>query len=602
EPAGPRELRELAGSFNAMAADLEAARRDVEAERRRLATVIESLGDGLIVCDPDGRVLERNPRAATLVPELDPGHRLADDPGPLPPLRQALGREVEVEHGGRTLSVTAARLGPRTEDGVVFTVRDVSERARLERLKTEFVATASHELRSPLTSIKGFVELLEASPSLSDKQREFVEIILLSTNRLVDLVNDLLDVARIEAGRLAIARRPVAIREVVEEVAALMRPRVEEAGQTLELDFSPEVVAADADPERLRQIVTNLVTNAHLYTPEGGRIRVGVGPEADRRVALTVADTGRGMDAEQLSHLFDRFYRAAPASSGPSGSGLGLSIVRSLVDLHGGTIDVDSTPGEGTTFTVHLPAAQPTTEETSPRALLRGRRVMVVEDDPGIAKLIATQLEPWEVETVLVDSGEEAIARLRAESFDAVTLDILLGGMTGFEVLRAVREDPELRDTAVVVVSVFSGREALAGEWVVSKPIDADELTGALGSAMLAGRTRVLVVGRDEVRPTIAGALERLGIDHEWASSGEAAARLCEARRFEVALVDAGLPSPHDVITRLDLRGRRERRSIIVFSDGDEAPGLARLDAEPVAVETAGAAVLAALGDGATSR
>ncbi|MDP9385170.1 MAG: ATP-binding protein, partial [Actinomycetota bacterium] len=596
KPAGPVELRDLASSFNAMAGDLEGARAEIEEQRRRLATVVESLGDALVVTDADGVVEEVNPRAADLVPELEPGRSLARDPGPLPPLELALEGETQVEHGGRALSVQAARLGPERGDGVVFTVRDVSERARLERLKSEFVATASHELRSPLTSIKGFVELLGASRSLTAKQREFVEIILLSTNRLVDLVNDLLDVARVEAGRLEIHRRPTSLGGVVGEVAMLMRPRIDDARQRLELDLAPDVPSADADPARVRQIITNLLTNGHLYTPAEGRLRVSVFEDGGA-VAVAVADTGRGMDAGQVERVFDRFYPAgANPTGGPSGSGLGLSIVRSLVDLHGGSIDVESEPGRGTTFTVRLPKAT-VGDARSPRALLHGRRVLVVDDDPSIARLIATQLEPWEVETVLVASGEEAIERLRAERLDAVTLDILMRGMSGFEVLRAVREDPELRDTAIVVVSVFSGREALAGEWVVSKPIDADELTGALGSAMLAGRTRLLVVGRESIRPRIGEALDRLGIEHDWASNGPAATRLCAARRYEVALVDAGLDAPQDVVAAIELRGRREKRAVLVFSDRAGAAGLARLDAEPLGIEAAGAAVLAALGE-----
>ena len=156
-----------------------------------------------------------NPRAAELVPGLRPGTRV-DAPGsPLPPLSTALARETVIEHHGRTLAVTAAPLGSEA-DGVVWTVRDVTERARLERAKSDFVATASHELRSPLTSIKGFVELLERSPeNMSARQREFVDIILRSTDRLVELVNDLLDVARIDADNVEITRRPIDVGEAV---------------------------------------------------------------------------------------------------------------------------------------------------------------------------------------------------------------------------------------------------------------------------------------------------------------------------------------------------------------------------------------------------
>ena len=171
--------------------------------------------------------------------------------------------------------MTAALLGSET-DGVVWTVRDMSERARLERAKSEFVATASHELRSPLTSIKGFVELLERSPEgMSERQREFVDIILKSTDRLVDLVNDLLDVARIEADHVEINRRPIDVGEAVTEVTELIGPRIANKGQQLDVHIAPTLPLAMADPSRVRQIVANLVTNAHLYTHEGGRIQVG---------------------------------------------------------------------------------------------------------------------------------------------------------------------------------------------------------------------------------------------------------------------------------------------------------------------------------------
>ncbi|HVL97171.1 MAG TPA: ATP-binding protein, partial [Solirubrobacteraceae bacterium] len=467
EPSGPAELRELSAAFNSMAADLETALQRVEAGRRRLATVIESLGDGLVVCDGYSRVIEVNPRAGWLVPEVTPGVALADADGPLPPLDQALDNEVEIVHHDRTLAVTAARIGTRLEDGVVFTVRDVTERARLERAKSDFVATASHELRSPLTSIKGFVELLAAG-ELPARQREFVDIILLSANRLSDLVSDLLDVARVEAGQLEIQRRPIAVEEAVREVATLMAPRIDAKRQTLELDIAPALPGADADPARVRQIVTNLVTNAHLYTPDGGRIQVRVGASADD-VLLTVADDGRGMTPDQLERIFDRFYRGD--GHGP-GTGLGLSIVKSLVELHDGSIDVSSRPGEGTTVTVRLPRAQAAAALTEPRAALRGRRVLVIEDDPAGGRLIAAQLAPYGVDAAVVQDGEAALEALRRETFDAVTLDILLGGMDGFEVLREMRDDPELRRIPVIVVSVLAGDDALAAEWSVSKPVN----------------------------------------------------------------------------------------------------------------------------------
>jgi signal transduction histidine kinase/CheY-like chemotaxis protein len=597
KPDGPSELRELSAAFNAMAGDLESAQARLEAGRARLAAATESLGDGLVICDGRGEVVHRNPRARDLVPELAVGIRVGDEPGPLPAPAEALGAEVEVDHGGRTLAVTAARMGPGAEDGVVYTVRDTTERARLERAKSEFVATASHELRSPLTSIKGFVELLQAT-ELGHRQMEFLDIIALSTNRLVDLVNDLLDVARVEAGQLEIQRRPISVAEAVREVAALMRPRFDAHHQRLDVEIAPALPVASADPARVRQIVTNLLTNAHLYTQDGGRVTVSVGA-ADGFVLLAVADTGRGMTAEQLERVFDRFYRGDERSRAV-GTGLGLSIVRSLVELHEGTVELASEPGQGTTVTVRLPRA-PAGELLVPRAALEGRHVLVVEDEPEVARLIGEHLEPHGVRTTVSASAADALRLLRLQRFDAVTLDILLGGSDGFEVLRTLREDPGLRRTPVIVVSVMAGDQALAAEWSVTKPIDADELTDAIGSAILASRARVLVVGRETLREVVGGTLARRGVEYAWASTGSEAAQLCEERHFEVALVDAGMRSPQAALAQLDLRGRRLRRSVVVFSTGDDAPGLARMDLDPVAVEDATEAVVEALRTSAKS-
>jgi signal transduction histidine kinase/DNA-binding response OmpR family regulator len=592
EPSGPRELRDLAESFNTMAGELDAAQNRLMEERRRLAITIESLGDALVVCDAGGTVVSVNPRARELVPALEPGAGSQGPGSPLPDQGDALRGEVLVDvDEDRILAVTAAEM---EGGGYVWTIRDISERARLERLKTEFVATASHELRSPLTSIKGFVELLSRSDGLDSKQREFLDVIALSTNRLVDLVNDLLDVARIEAGQFEIHRRATDMVEAVREVTTLMEPRIADKGQELELHLPRLVPPALADPARLRQIAMNLITNAHLYTPPRGRIGVALEAE-EHSIVLTVSDDGRGMTQEEQDHIFDRFYRGADGRIAP-GTGLGLSVVKSLVDLHGGSITVESEPEKGSRFTVRIPR-QPLAEGGPlPREALRGRKVLVVEDEPEIAELIAVHLEPYEVETTIAHSGAEALDHLRRERFDAMTLDILMPGMSGFDVLERVREDPELSRISVVFVSVYSGREALAGEWTVAKPIDAEQLTDALGSAVLAGRTRVLVVGRESLQPRLEPALERLSLEHDWVTSGTTAARMCEEHRYEVALVDAGMRSPHAVLSNLDLRGRRLRRAVLVFTTGEERAGIvATLEADPVPIEEAATAVLQVL-------
>jgi signal transduction histidine kinase len=596
-PGGPRELRELGDAFNAMADDLSLARHRIEDERRRLAVTIESLGDGLIVTESESSaIVTMNPRAAELIRELSPG-RSVDEPGsPLPALSAALDREVVIDHAGRILAVTAARLGDNAASGIVWTVRDVTERARLERAKSDFVATASHELRSPLTSIKGFVELLERSPDrMSARQLEFLDIIQRSTDRLVELVNDLLDVARLEADHVEINARPIDVGEAVQELAELIGPRVAAKRQTLDTYIAPTLPLAMGDPERIRQVIGNLVTNAHLYTPEGGRIHIGV--EADRAwVKIVVSDTGIGMTPEETERAFERFYRARSGNESAPGTGLGLSIVKSLVDLHHGVIEVDSEPGRGTTFNILIPAAVAPAGEDS-LEVIQGRRVLIVDDEAEVAELIADQLAGLDAETTIARTGAEALGALRSEHYDAVTLDILMPEMDGFEVLRQIRADPDLRATPIVFVSVFSARTELSGEWVVAKPIDPAELRNVLAAAVRAGRSRVLIVAREALQATLEPSLGELGIEHQWETSGAAAARVCGERRFEVALIDVGIRNPQAVLQALDLRGRRLRRAVILFSDGESPTpsGIVNLGIEVVPVQDAAQALLSAL-------
>ncbi len=594
EPSGPRELRDLGQAFNAMGADLASATERLEQERRRLATTIESLGDALLVTEPgSSQIATVNPRATQLLPELAPGTEIGASGGPLPPLLALADGEATIEHNGRTLSVTAAALGPGQGAGTVWTVRDITERARLEQAKSDFVATASHELRSPLTSIKGFVELLSSSPGgMSDRQREFVSIILRSTDRLVDLVNDLLDVARLEADHVEINRRPTDPAEIITEVIELMGPAVSGKQQTLTSELHPSLPQALADPGRLRQVIANLVTNAHLYTPPGGRIVVGAAGDGDH-VRIWVRDSGIGMTPDQVDRVFDRFYRAVDDRAS-AGTGLGLSIVKSVVDLHGGTIDVSSERGQGTTFTVSIPAAS--AAQMAPRALeaLRGRHVLVVDDERDIAQLIADQLAPFDVQATIAADGEEALALLAREHFDAITLDIKMPNLDGMTVLTRIRETPGLEMIPVVFVSVFANRQELAGEWLVSKPIDADELRDVLGAAVSTGRTRVLVVARPELQAQVEQSLRSLQIEYQWESNGVAVARACRDRRFEVALVDVGLPTPQAVLQALNLRGRRVRRAIVLFTDGSVPvpAGIERLGLEVVPLEDVAGSLL----------
>jgi len=345
-----------------------------------------------------------------------------------------------------------------------------------------------------------------------------------------------------------------------------MQPRLLDKRQQLIVDVREPRPPALADPARVRQIVTNLVTNAHQYTAEGGTITVRLeGDGVTTRIA--VSDTGRGMSAEEVQRVFERFFRGDSDEQRAPGTGLGLSIVKSLIDMHGGTISVDSAPGRGTTFTVALPAA-PARIGGPPVPALSDRRVLVVDDEPAITELVAAQLEPLGVQTVRVHSGATALERLRRERFDAMTLDVLMPGMSGIDVLNAVRADPQLRDLPIIFVSVSSTLAQLSGQWSVPKPIDRQRLTDVLDSAINATRTRVLVVAPEAVRSELTPWLDQLGVEYRWESGAGGAALAGRQELFEVALVHADLSAAPAVLDRLELRGRRDGHAVVLFSTG----------------------------------
>ncbi len=261
---------------------------------------------------------------------------------------------ARVKVGG--LSETAA-LGTAFNEMAAELQRRAGERDQLETMKDEFVLTASHELRSPLTSVQGFAELLMLERDrLSPKQADTVEVILDNTRHLVRLLNDLLDLARSDAGRLSIKPSPIEVAALVEDPVRTMLSQTQAKGQHLTQEIQPGLPSVNADRDRMRQVLVNLLTNAHEYCPADAAINVSVTGGIDG-VRLAVSDDGPGMAADQLEHIFERFTRGdAGLTQHVGGTGLGLAISKSLVELHGGTIDAASTPGRGSTFTIWLPA------------------------------------------------------------------------------------------------------------------------------------------------------------------------------------------------------------------------------------------------------
>jgi signal transduction histidine kinase len=359
--AAERLARRTIAREEANRADL---RSSISADTRNTAILV---GAGLIA----GLVGALLLFAGLIASMRRPLERLVDAAG-----RLAAGdRSTRVEVGG--LAETAA-LGKAFNEMAAELELEASERDKLDRMKDEFVLTASHELRSPLTSVQGFAELLMMDrDSLSQRQVETVEIILDNCRHLVRLLNDLLDLARSDAGRLTIRRRPTQLTPLIEEVVRTLRAQTDGSDQALTGKIEPNLPLVEVEPDRIRQILVNLVTNAHEYSPERASIQV-TARVTDAGVEIDVIDNGPGIPAAQMEHIFERFVRGdAGLTQRVGGTGLGLAISKSLVELHGGTIGVDSEVGRGSTFRVVLPLAPAGSVEAPPtslRAIAEGPR------------------------------------------------------------------------------------------------------------------------------------------------------------------------------------------------------------------------------------
>jgi two-component system sensor histidine kinase MtrB len=296
-------------------------------------------------------------------------------------MRAPLGRLVEgarrlaggdlrtrVEVGG---PVEIATLGRAFNEMANSLERDARERDRVERMKDDFVLTVSHELRTPVTVVKGFAEMLTAQrKSLNARQYEAAEVIAESSAQLQKMINDLLDLARSDAGKLRIEPKPTPVEPLLQRVGRQMRPHFDERGQRFTVSAEKDLPEIEADADRIAQVLANLLTNANKYAQKGAQVQLAATRVGDE-IEFAVADDGPGLGEEELDHVFDRFWRAqADETQEVGGTGLGLAIAKSLVELHGGAISANSTQGEGATFRFVLPIAkdgQPTRTEPASR-------------------------------------------------------------------------------------------------------------------------------------------------------------------------------------------------------------------------------------------
>lgn len=352
---GPRELASLSVDVNAMAARVDDLVRDLTDERDRTAAIIASLAEGVLAVDGHGRMVLANEVAREFL-HLGSGDVTGRE---LPPSKTAL-LSTRDEHvlelpGGRMVAALAVPLGQGEGEGSIITLRDVTSEQRLAQARRDLVANVSHELKTPVTGIRGLQELIAQGDHAPDEQAELIALIGVEVARLERLVEEQLELARLDAGEMRLELAPTDLAAVAERALGPRRPLAQEDG--IELVAGPPAPGVDpvalADTVRVEQVILILVDNALAHTPRGGRIGVTVHGDAEW-ARLTVRDTGEGIPAEDQAVIFDRFYRRDDSRTRP-GTGLGLAIARGIMRAHGGGIEVQSAPGRGSAFTITLP-------------------------------------------------------------------------------------------------------------------------------------------------------------------------------------------------------------------------------------------------------
>jgi len=363
-------------------------------------------------------------------------------------VRSVAGGSRELGQLGEAFGTLAAAVAER-ELGLRDDIRQLKE---VERLKTEFVSTVSHELRTPLTAIRGALGLVLAGTTgvIASKTRDLLQIGLQNTERLIRLINDILDVERIESGHLFVRREPCELAEILRTTVESLRTVAMETHVSLVIEAQESVVVT-GDPDRLVQVFTNLISNAVRFSPRGESVTVTL-RTTPTSVVVFVSDRGPGIPLEFRKRIFGKFQQADPAGAS-GGAGLGLAIVRAIVERHGGSIRFDSAPGHGTTFITEFPYTAPSASEASANAA--DHRLLLVDDDRDMLSVLRSLCETVGAVTA-VGSPEEAWRALTSTPYDAIVIDPSSPGSPGVDLVLRVRELPVYADVPVLV---FSARE-----------------------------------------------------------------------------------------------------------------------------------------------
>ncbi|HXW01405.1 MAG TPA: GAF domain-containing protein, partial [Anaerolineae bacterium] len=576
------------------------------AEAAKNQAILKGITDGVLVLDTKRNIVLVNPKAAEIfgvraeMLENRPVQQSLGQPDPsgepkLPylfyqRLLKALiaieagdsSAEFRVEAAGKVVAVTLVPviLGPEEQPSIIAVLRDISREVEIDRIKNEFISTVSHELRTPMTSIKGYADLLVSGTSqvgeLNPTQRRFVQVIQSNANRLSELVNDILEISRIETGRIKLELESLDLIKLINEVAVSFEGQMVKKAMNLSLNLPETLPNVYADRARVTQVLVNLIGNAWQYTPEGGHITIHARVADDNFVQIDVEDTGIGIVEKDIQFVFDRFFRSERTEvQVVDGTGLGLSITKMFVEILGGKIWVKSQLDVGTTFSFTLPleidlnassASGPFDESEARRD--QGQ-LLLIEDNPAVVNLLKPQLENVGYQVIVANDGGKALsfARQAHSTLQLIILNLLLKKSDGFSLLEQLKEDEATADIPILISSFTAGdkNQGLALEVVdyiatsfeeaqilesvklalTATPADTQETDSATEAltAQRNGVNHILVVDDDQATVEwLKDALDASGYKVQRAFNSQQALDVATGSKPDLVLIDLKMP------------------------------------------------------------
>ncbi len=606
-----REDREMMATVETVCASIgqfmarSAQESRLEELNRQKESILNSVADGIFGTDSAGRIVFVNPAAANMlgahafdligrtvhsvVHEERKGREKCSDQcrtGRAFLVREGTsGQDVFYRKNGASFPVEFS-VTPMVEHNVavgsVLSFRDISQRYALDRMKDEFVSTVSHELRTPLTSIRGSLGLLATGllGEMGEKASNLLRIAVTNSDRLVRLINDILDLERMQSGRAPLTYRACDLDDLAKQAIDAMNPMAEAAKVQMLLESGPMQV--EVDPDRLQQVMTNLLSNAIKFSPPGSTVTVSLDRLLDG-VTISVRDNGRGIPKDKLESIFDRFQQVdASDARQKGGTGLGLAICRTIVMQHGGRIWAERNPDRGSTFRMFLPSV---TRDAEMLRLGGGvapevntTSVLVCDENPSTRAVLVESLRQNGYSVLEAATGDEAVVVARQTPIQAILLDMSLPSLHGWETLHLLRDDLRTASIPVVVLSAFGALndpevEKAADAWL-EQPLETESMLAALSKVLRVERepSRVLLVEDDaDLAKVILATFERAGIQVHHASTQRKAMELCVSSRPDLVILDIALPDG-DGFGLVDwLRQQQEMKSLplVVYSAQD---------------------------------